>query len=109
MHDWEGIGYWVWGAGTVLLGVAFAWSYITYRRQGFRELPEERERIARQNAAARRESRPDDPGPAQPRDVRPLVVMICAALATAAIVLGLAWMNRSPTFGGDRPPIAQSR
>ena len=40
MHDWEGIGYWVWGVGTVVLGVAFAWAYITYRRQGFRELPE---------------------------------------------------------------------
>jgi hypothetical protein len=60
------------------------------------------------NAQARSEKRRDDPQPAGSRNVRPLVSMICVALVTAFVVLGITWMNRLPTFGVERPPHAQT-
>ena len=65
--------------------------------------------MARLNAMAGREKRPGDPEPASLAAAPPLIVMICAALVAAVIVRGLIWMNRSPTFGGERTPIAQAK
>ena len=68
---------------------------------------EDREIVARQNAAARSEHSPDDRWPPARRDMRPLIMMACAVVAVAAIVLGLTWFSRSPTFGGERAPVSE--
>ncbi len=72
--------------------------------------PFERDRIERMNRAAELERAPDDPEQAvEPRDSRPLIVMICAALAATAMVLGIMWMN-NPRYDGAGPrPVAEQQ
>ncbi len=70
--------------------------------------PFERDRIDRMNRAAEAEKAPNDPEqPVDRGDSRPLIVMICAALAATVIVLGIMWVkdtNRSET---GAPSVAQ--
>jgi len=69
----------------------------------------EQQRIDRLNRAAASEKKSSDPQAAGPRDVRPLIMMICSALAAAVIVLGLMWVNNARHYGPDYTPIAQRR
>jgi hypothetical protein len=56
--------------------------------------PFERDRLDRMNREAELEKAPDDPQqPAGRSDSKPLIVMICAALAATVIVLGIMWVN----------------
>jgi len=69
--------------------------------------PYERERIDRVNREAEREKTPADPQAAEPRDTKPLIVMVAAALAATALVLGMMWMN-NPRYDGTSPrPVAE--
>ena len=64
--------------------------------------PFERDRIDRMNREAELEKAPDDPQqPVDRGDSKPLIVMICAALAATVIVLGILWVNdtRHPEGG----------
>jgi hypothetical protein len=72
--------------------------------------PFERDRIDRANRAAELEKAPDDPlQPAGPRDTKPLIVMISAALAATAVVLGIMWMS-NPRYDGAGPrPVAEQQ
>jgi len=72
--------------------------------------PFERDRIDRMNRAAELEKAPDDPEQAvQPRDTRPLIVMICAALAATVIVLGIMWVNNTRYDGASSRPVAEQQ
>ena len=72
--------------------------------------PYERERIDRMNRAAELEKAPDDPQqPADRRDTRPLIVMICAALAATVVVLGIMWMNNTRYDGSSPRPVAEQQ
>jgi len=72
--------------------------------------PFERNRIDRMNRAAELEKAPDDPEQAvQPRDTRPLIVMICAALAATVIVLGIMWVNNTRYDGASPRPVAEQQ
>jgi hypothetical protein len=42
MHGLEGLGYWLWGIGTVLLAVVFAWSYAARNGTGREETKADR-------------------------------------------------------------------
>ena len=56
--------------------------------------PFERDRLDRMNREAELEKTPDDAQqPVDGGDSKPLVVMICAALAATVIVLGIMWVN----------------
>lgn len=69
--------------------------------------PYERDRIDRMNREAEREKTPADPQPVEPRDTKPLIVMVAAALAATALVLGMMWMN-NPRYDGASPrPVAE--
>jgi len=70
--------------------------------------PYERDRLDRLNREAEREKAPDDPQqPVEPSDARPLIVMICAALAATVIVLGIMWMNNGRFAGTGGQPVAE--
>jgi hypothetical protein len=70
--------------------------------------PYERDRIDRINREAELEKAPNDPEqPAGPRDTRPLIVMICAAMAATVIVLGIMWANNTRYDGTSGRPVAE--
>jgi hypothetical protein len=70
--------------------------------------PYERDRIDRMNRAAELEKAPDDPQqPADASDSKPLIVMICAALAATVIVMGIMWMNNTRYDGASPTPVAE--
>lgn len=70
--------------------------------------PYERDRLDRLNREAERERAPDDPQqPVKPSDSKPLIVMVCAALAAAVIVLGIMWMNTGRFSGAGGQPVAE--
>jgi hypothetical protein len=69
----------------------------------------DRERIDQINREAEREKTPDDPKAIEPRDTKPLVVMVAVALAATALVLGIMWMNNSRYDGTSPRPVAEQR
>jgi hypothetical protein len=69
--------------------------------------PYERDRIDRMNREAEREKRPGDPQATQPRDAKPLIVMVAAALSAAVIVLGIMWINNTRYDGTSPRPVAE--
>jgi hypothetical protein len=69
--------------------------------------PFERDRIDRMNREAEREKTPDDPQPVDKGDSKPLIVMICAALAATVIVLGIMWVNDTRHPEGGAASIAE--
>lgn len=72
--------------------------------------PFERDRIDRMNREAELEKAPDDlEQPVDRGDSKPLIVMICAALAATVIVLGVMWVNDTNRLEMGAPSIAQSR
>ena len=71
--------------------------------------PTDRERIDQINREAEREKTPDDPKAIEPRDTKPLVVMVAVALAATALVLGIMWMNNSRHDGTSPRPVAEQR
>jgi hypothetical protein len=72
--------------------------------------PFERDRIDRMNRAAELEKAPDDPEqPVRPRDTKPFIVMIAAALAATVIVLGIMWVNNTRYDGAGPRPVAEQQ
>ncbi|MCW5733302.1 MAG: hypothetical protein KIS73_04225 [Enhydrobacter sp.] len=71
--------------------------------------PLERDRLDRVNREAEREKTAADPQATKPRDTKPLVLMVAAALSTAAIVLGIMWMNNTRYDGTGPQPVAEQR
>jgi hypothetical protein len=72
--------------------------------------PYERDRIDRLNRAAELEKAPDDPEqPVDGGDAKPLIVMICAALAATVIVLGIMWVNNGPNSGATGRSVAEQQ
>ena len=72
--------------------------------------PFERDRIDRMNREAEREKAPDDPEqPVSRGDSKPLIVMICAALAASVIVLGIMWVNNTNRSETGVPSVAQQQ
>jgi hypothetical protein len=69
--------------------------------------PYERARIDRINREAELEKTPDDPHAIEPRDSRPLIVMIGAALAATAIILGIMWVNNGRYERTNGRPVAE--
>jgi hypothetical protein len=70
--------------------------------------PYERDRIDRLNREAELEKAPNDPQqPADAGDSKPLIVMICAALAATVIVLGIMWVNNTRYDGTSGTPVAE--
>ena len=70
--------------------------------------PFERDRIDRMNRAAEAEKAPNDPEQSVDRsDSKPLIVMICAALAATVIVLGIMWVNDTNRSENGTPSVAQ--
>jgi hypothetical protein len=70
--------------------------------------PFERDRIDRMNRQAELEKAPDDPQqPVDSGDSKPLIVMICAALAATVIVLGIMWVNDTNRSETGAPSVAQ--
>lgn len=66
-----------------------------------------KERVAEINRKAEAERGPGDPRPAEPRDSRLLIAIICAGLAIAFVLLGVMYVNNA----GEtlQPPIAEQR
>ena len=72
--------------------------------------PFERDRIDRMNREAELEKAPNDPEqPVDQGDSKPLIVMICAALAATVIVLGIMWVNDTNRSETGAPSVAQSQ
>ena len=69
--------------------------------------PFERDRIDRMNREAELEKTPDDPQPVDAGDSKPLIVMICAALAATVIVLGILWVNDTRHPEGGAASVAE--
>jgi hypothetical protein len=69
--------------------------------------PQERARLDRINREAQLEKSPDDPKPTEPGDSKPLIVMICVALAATAVVLGVMWVNNTRYDGAGPRPVAE--
>jgi hypothetical protein len=70
--------------------------------------PFDRDRIDRMNREAELEKGPDDPQqPVDSGDSKPLVVMICAALAATVIVLGIMWVNDTNRSETGASSVAQ--
>jgi hypothetical protein len=70
--------------------------------------PFERDRLDRLNRLAELEKAPDDPEqPVDAGDSRPLIVMICAAMAATVIVLGIMWVNNTRYDGASDRPVAE--
>ena len=69
--------------------------------------PYEHDRIDRINREAEREKTPDNPRAIEPRDSKPLIVMVAAALAATALVLGIMWMNNARYDGTSPRPVAE--
>ncbi|HSI01676.1 MAG TPA: hypothetical protein VLA02_13820 [Reyranella sp.] len=69
--------------------------------------PHERARLDRINREAELEKTLDDPQATEPSDSKPLIVMVCAALAATAIILGIMWMNNTRDDGAGPGPIAE--
>ena len=69
--------------------------------------PFERDRLDRMNRQAELEKAPDDPQqPVDRGDSKPLIVMICAALAATVIVLGVMWVNDTNRSENGTPSVA---
>jgi hypothetical protein len=72
--------------------------------------PYERDRIDRLNREAELEKAPNDPEqPVDSGDSKPLIVMICAALAATVLVLGIMWVNNTRYDGTSGTPIAEKQ
>ena len=71
--------------------------------------PCERDRIDRINREAELEKTPGDPHATEPRDSKPLIVMVAAALAATVIVLGIMWMNNTRYDGASPRPVAEQQ
>ena len=71
--------------------------------------PFERDRIDRMNREAELEKTPADPQPVDAGDSKPLIVMICAALAATVIVLGILWVNDTRHPEGGAASVAEQR
>lgn len=71
--------------------------------------PTERDRIDQMNREAERERTPDDPRASEPRDAKPLIVMVATALAATVLVLGMMWMNNTRYDGASPRPVAEHR
>ena len=71
--------------------------------------PLERARLDRINREAELEKMPDDPHATEPADSKPLIVMVCAALAATAIILGIMWMNNTRYDGAGPRPVAEQQ
>ena len=70
--------------------------------------PFERDRIDRMNREAELEKAPDDPQqPVDSGDSRPLIVMLCAALAATVIVIGVMWVNDTRHPSGGATAVAE--
>jgi hypothetical protein len=69
----------------------------------------ERDRIDQINREAEREKTPDDPQATEARDSKPLMVMVAAALAATALVLGIMWMSNVRDDGASPRPVAEQR
>lgn len=69
----------------------------------------EKDRLDRVNRAAEREKTASDPQATQPRQTRPLIVMVAAAVSLAAIVLGIMWMNNTRYDGTSPRPVAEQQ
>ena len=70
--------------------------------------PYERDRIDRINREAELEKAPNDPEqPADAGDSKPLIVMICAAMAATVIVLGIMSVNNTRYDGASGRPVAE--
>jgi hypothetical protein len=67
----------------------------------------ERERIDRINRNAEGEKTPDDPNAIDARDGKPLIVMVAAALAATALVLGMMWVSNSRYDGASARALAE--
>ena len=72
--------------------------------------PFERDRLDRMNRQAELEKAPDDPQqPVNAGDSKPLIVMICAALAATVMVLGIMWVNDTNRSETGAASVAQSQ
>lgn len=71
--------------------------------------PYERDRIDRINREAEFEKTPSDPHATEPRDGKPLIVMVAAALAATVIVLGIMWMNNTRHDGTSPGSVAEQQ
>jgi len=70
--------------------------------------PFERDRIDRLNRQADLEKAPDDPEqPVDAGDSKPLIVMICAALAATVIVLGIMWIDNTRPYAAGSSVVAE--
>ena len=70
----------------------------------------QRDRIDRMNRQAELEKAPDDPQqPVDRGDSKPLIVMICAALAATVMVLGIMWVNDTNRSETGAASVAQSQ
>jgi len=67
----------------------------------------EKDLIDRLNRAAEAEKTSGDPHATQPKDAKPLMVMVAAALAATAIVLGIMWMSNTRYDGAGSRPVAE--
>ncbi len=72
---------------------------------------EERARMDSLNREAEAERRPDDPMKVgSPRQAKPLIVMACAAMVAAVLVLAIMWVNNTRNHGNEPPSsIAQHK
>jgi hypothetical protein len=70
---------------------------------------DEQARMARLNREAAREKGPDDPHATRPRDVKPLIVLICLGLVVAVAALGWMWVNNTRYDGTSPAPVAEQR
>lgn len=71
--------------------------------------PYERDRIDRLNREAEREKTAADPQAVKPRDAKPLIVMVAAALSATAIILGIMWMSNTRYDSASPRPVAEQQ
>jgi len=67
----------------------------------------ERDRIDHLNREAEREKTASDPHAVEPRDSKPLIVMVAVALSATAIILGIMWVNNTRYEGASSRPVAE--
>lgn len=69
----------------------------------------EQGRIDRLNREAEREKTAADPHAVKPRDAKPLIVMVAAALSATAIILGIMWISNTRYDGASSRPVAEQQ
>jgi hypothetical protein len=69
----------------------------------------DRDRIDRLNREAEREKTASDPHAAEPRDSKPLIVMVAVALFATAIILGIMWISNTRYDGTSPRPVAEQQ